>query len=259
MALELGIGLGAAVVVLGWFFFLRKPNLARLAKKDPQKFLRKLDAFAGLSPDDFAAVQVLLETQTLKPGAYLFKEGDKGSSFFIVAGGGLKITKEIEKQRQVLKIATAGDVIGEMALLTGQPRTASAQAVGETSVFKLDRVRFSELKAKSQVLIDQIWRTYSWNTLENYLRPKTDWTRWPPRPELVAWFHKQMPFSADMNQKLMVPDGAGMLFAVTGRVSVNGKEFAAPKLLAVSFETKLMAVKTSRCIWFGPHEDFFQP
>jgi hypothetical protein len=246
------VGALAAVALLA----RRKPNLAKLAKRDPQRFLRALDAFRGLAPDDFAAVQGLLETQQLKPGAYLFKEGDKGSSLFIVAGGALKLTKELEGKRQVLKTANAGEVIGEMALLTGQPRTASAQAVGPTSVFKLDRTKFAEAKAKSHVLLEQIWRTYSWNSLDNYLRSAGEWPKRPSKEELQLWWQKQMPFSVDMSQKLVVPDGAGMLYAVTGRVSYNGVEANAPKLFSVSFESKLVATRSSRIIWLAPHPGF---
>ena len=112
------------------------------------------------------------------------------------------------------------------------------------------------MKARSQTLLEQIWRTYSRNTLDNYLRGAAEWAGKPSEADMAVWFERQMPFNVEMGQKLLMPDGAGMLFVVTGRVSVNEQEVNAPKLLNVSFETRLAATRSSRIIWLAAHPGF---
>jgi len=63
----------------------------------------------------------------------IFKRGDPGGSIFIVASGEVEIlVEDTIGQRIVFETAKTDDFFGELSLLDGDPRSASALAIGET-------------------------------------------------------------------------------------------------------------------------------
>ena len=67
-------------------------------------------------------------------GEIVFRQNDEGRDMFIVQTGGISLTREVSGQ--VVEVATLhkGDFVGEMALLESLPRTATAKAIGTTSL-----------------------------------------------------------------------------------------------------------------------------
>jgi len=75
---------------------------------------------------------------TIQPGGVVFKEGDAGNEMFGVVRG------QIQLEAGGKPIATLGadDVFGEMAIVDGSPRMATATATEETELAVIDRNRF---------------------------------------------------------------------------------------------------------------------
>lgn len=59
-------------------------------------------------------------------GETLFRQGDEGSEMFVVRSGSIRVFVEANGVEKTLAVLGAGEFVGEMSLLTGQPRTASA-------------------------------------------------------------------------------------------------------------------------------------
>ncbi len=74
------------------------------------------------------------QTKEYSPGQQLFREGEKGREMFIIKEGLVSIKKNIEGSEVELVSLGPGNVIGEMALLDKQPRSASGYAVEKTKV-----------------------------------------------------------------------------------------------------------------------------
>lgn len=73
-------------------------------------------------------------------GQLIFKRGDPGGSIFIVASGEVEIyVEDTTGQRIVFETAKANDFFGELSLLDGDPRSATAQAVKGTKALRVDR------------------------------------------------------------------------------------------------------------------------
>ncbi|MDX2160007.1 MAG: cyclic nucleotide-binding domain-containing protein [bacterium] len=103
--------------------------------------LKTVDMFAQTPDDVLAEVAQLLGEVRLAPGEPLFEMGDLGTSMYIVVTGQLRVhdgdyTLDLRNERQV---------VGEMALLDPEPRTASVTAVEETLLFRLDQEPFFDL------------------------------------------------------------------------------------------------------------------
>jgi small-conductance mechanosensitive channel/CRP-like cAMP-binding protein len=78
-----------------------------------------------------------IERRALISGEVLFSEGDSESSLFIVASGVLEVTRMVGGTVTRVGRISAGDYIGEIGLLTGEPHAASVRALTPCLVFEL--------------------------------------------------------------------------------------------------------------------------
>jgi tetratricopeptide (TPR) repeat protein len=104
--------------------------------------------FSDLTAQEFIAVALLLVRRVAKVGEVIVREGDPGDSMFIVSTGEVRATL-LQEGRQV-PVATMhdGDFFGEMAVLSGEPRTATVTAVKTTELLELSREHLSEICAR---------------------------------------------------------------------------------------------------------------
>lgn len=72
-------------------------------------------------------------------GQIIFEEGSTDDSLYVVDYGAVELSKIVKGVKFVIEILQPGYIFGEMAFLSRIPRTATAQAVGETSVGVIDR------------------------------------------------------------------------------------------------------------------------
>jgi CRP-like cAMP-binding protein len=99
-----------------------------------------------LSDAEMAAMAEILETRTVAPGTDLFREGDAGDGLFLVVSGEIDVVKRGPAGERSLARLNAGAVLGEMALITSEPRSATCRAVAETLVLRLPAGRFRALR-----------------------------------------------------------------------------------------------------------------
>jgi len=106
--------------------------------------------------------------RTYHKDTMLFAEGEPGDELFIIQKGSIKITKIVDNKEVLLAMLKSGDILGEMALLEGKPRAASALAYDDCEVMAINKANF-ELMIDSQpqviaritiLLSDRIWLIY---------------------------------------------------------------------------------------------------
>jgi CRP/FNR family transcriptional regulator, cyclic AMP receptor protein len=108
--------------------------------------LPQIPIFATLEPEEIPVVKEYLEKKMYGEGAPVFREGDPGDGLYIVALGAIKIMKRIDdKNEKVLAGFTDTDFFGELALLDGKPRAASAIATRSSVLLKLSVENFNKL------------------------------------------------------------------------------------------------------------------
>lgn len=74
----------------------------------------------------------------------IFAEGEEGKEVFVVLSGTVNILKEIFGVEIVVDTMLSGDVFGEMAFISGIPRTATARSVGDTTLGLVDQEMLQE-------------------------------------------------------------------------------------------------------------------
>ncbi len=111
---------------------------------DPEH-LAEVPFFALLDEAQRALLAARVETTTAPAGHMMFGYGDPGDSLYIVRSGVVEIfSKNDTGERIVLETARAGDFFGEISLLDGGPRTASAVVVEDLDAVVVDRSDLEE-------------------------------------------------------------------------------------------------------------------
>lgn len=118
--------------------------------------------FKGLSNIELAKLLGELEKQDFKIGSVVFRKGDLGSCMYIIAHGTIELyVKHSDGKQSLLTSLTEGDTFGEMALLTGEARSATAVAATSCSLYVIDKEIFNELIEKHPVISSYFIRLLS--------------------------------------------------------------------------------------------------
>ncbi len=110
------------------------------------KTLREVCFLKTLAPKEITQLLTIARLMRYKNGDLVFKRKDIGNNFFIVKSGRIKIFTTVGPQKKkTFAYLKKGDFFGEMSLLGGKVRSASAQAVEESELLVISRHNFREL------------------------------------------------------------------------------------------------------------------
>jgi len=101
--------------------------------------------FGGVDASTLAEIEAACEWLDLPSGHTLFRQGDPGESLYALVSGRVAIRAERDGEEVVIGEAGRGETIGEMALLTGEPRSATVVAIRDTVLVRLPRGAFDRL------------------------------------------------------------------------------------------------------------------
>ena len=115
---------------------------------DPD-FLKRSDLFESQPPEVIRAVLAQGEIQEFGAGAVVFDQGDEGNRLYIVKSGVLEVLAAPSDGADPVPVAYlgAGEVLGELALLTGSKRTATVRSPERAELFTLEKPVFMDLLA----------------------------------------------------------------------------------------------------------------
>jgi CRP-like cAMP-binding protein len=98
-----------------------------------------------LSAAELETIAALAERRSLAPGGELFHEGESGDGLYVVIFGEIEIVSRTQAGERTLARLGAGEVLGEISLLTSEARSASARALAPTDVLRLPAAGFRAL------------------------------------------------------------------------------------------------------------------
>jgi sulfate permease, SulP family len=128
----------------------------------------------GLSEADVAALRGYLKV-TEVPAGSLFARGDPGTSMFVVKSGFVEIRiSDYTAQSTRLAAFGPGSMFGEMAMMSGEARTADAVCVEATRLYELTRESFMELASRSPALYTRVVENLN-RHLAKRLQISTSW------------------------------------------------------------------------------------
>jgi EmrB/QacA subfamily drug resistance transporter len=125
------------------------PAVPRDRAETAADFLANVPLFASLGEELLAQLAEHARNVHLEAGAWLFREGERADSIYVVRGGRLEV---IDPDGAAIRVAGRGTALGELALLTSSPRSASVRAARASEVLAIDRASFEGLLETSPEL-----------------------------------------------------------------------------------------------------------
>ncbi|HEY2921255.1 MAG TPA: SLC13 family permease [Candidatus Binatia bacterium] len=124
--------------------------------------IRSIPIFSGLSREDIAKVMGKMEEISYAAGATIFSQGDQGDAFYLIQSGTVQVVVESRAgNSEIVAILGSQDWFGEMALLSGEPRSATIHTVKDTTLWRLRREDWDELIEKHSTWLLQFCATLS--------------------------------------------------------------------------------------------------
>lgn len=120
--------------------FVERTSKAAMRDGDGSAIVERLaavDLFAPLSVDETGMLAQAAVSHVFAPGEMVIRAGEPGSSMFVVHQGRVRV--QVSENGRARNVATLneGEFFGEMALFTGEPRTANVVAIEETEVLEI--------------------------------------------------------------------------------------------------------------------------
>lgn len=117
----------------------------------------KVYLFSSLEEEERRMIVAHLSELNFAANELIIREGDTDDSFFIIEDGEVEVfIAPAPGQKKVLTTLKAGDFFGEIALLTGEKRTASVRAINEVRVYQLKKENFKKVLESKPEILDEI-------------------------------------------------------------------------------------------------------
>ncbi|HLL77455.1 MAG TPA: cyclic nucleotide-binding domain-containing protein [Pyrinomonadaceae bacterium] len=132
----------------------RATRLDRLTER-----LSAVDIFSPLTQEELARLAAAAGSHTYAPGETIIRAGEAGDSMFVVNRGSIEVRISDNGRPRTVAALGEGQFFGEMALLTGQPRTANIVAVEETEVLEIGHDALKGLFESNPDLVESLSHT----------------------------------------------------------------------------------------------------
>ncbi len=118
--------------------------------------LSAVDIFAPLSADETSMLAQAAVRHVFAPGETVIRAGDEGSSMFVVHKGKVRVQVSENGRPRTVATLNEGDFFGEMALFTGEPRTANVLALEETEVLEIGHAAMKRVFDTNPDLVESL-------------------------------------------------------------------------------------------------------
>jgi len=131
------------IIVAG--YNLKPADLNQSLRRQGLDMLLAAEFFNSIPTEILSTIAEEAEYQVLPGATVLFRQGDRGDCFYLIISGTARVYQDSEDGKEVT-LATLGpcEGIGDMALLTGEPRSASVQTQGPTSLLSVSKSAFDQ-------------------------------------------------------------------------------------------------------------------
>jgi CRP-like cAMP-binding protein len=118
---------------------------------DIERLVAQFRVLATLSPADRRMLAAQARVHTVPAETTIIRHGEPGAAAYFVLEGWAAAVRDVEGGYQVLSTVEAGDLFGEIAALTGAPRTATVCTVPATTVLEVPATTLRRLMRDTQV------------------------------------------------------------------------------------------------------------
>ena len=116
--------------------------------------------FSDLTREEFTEFTNLMVFHTEPAGKTIIREGDTGASVFVVTRGGVRVHTTVDGRQVELAQLQPSDFFGEIAFLTGQPRTATVETTEESDILEVPEDKLKDLISQKPRIREVLQRYY---------------------------------------------------------------------------------------------------
>ena len=114
-------------------------------RTDVMDFIREIPLFASLPESALESIAARVRARDVAAGDWVFREGDPGAGLYVLRTGRLDVLREAGDAEIMIRTLSPGAVLGELAVLTDAPRSASVRARRDSNLLGLSNPAFLEL------------------------------------------------------------------------------------------------------------------
>ena len=105
--------------------------------------IKNLPLFYDLDSEELKEVSKVCDVKAYQPGDVIMREGEPGGTLYVIQKGDVKITRKVHGEEDlVLTILRENDFFGELSLLDGRARSATATALTEAELVLINKEEF---------------------------------------------------------------------------------------------------------------------
>ena len=120
--------------------------------------LRTVSLFADLPREVLARLVSEFDELDVAAGQTVFSQGDPGDALYVIVSGAVEVRGERDGRSERVAVLGPGDCLGEMALVTGDPRSATVVTLSATRLLRLDKERFQVLSDRHPAFFRELAR-----------------------------------------------------------------------------------------------------
>ena len=121
-----------------------------------EKLLPRLQVFNFLEEPDYPVIVKYMFNYDYEKGSYIFKEGAHGGYMFFIVSGEVEVIKQFDTAKHTIATLDAGRSVGEMSLIDGAPRSATAKAKTDLKLIVLKREDFNKLNQEQPAIANKV-------------------------------------------------------------------------------------------------------
>ena len=200
--------------------------------------VRNMPLFRQLEDAALEELAKATEEMVFSPGDIIISEGDASDCMYVIARGAASVTRQSRGSEILLDTLGGGDIVGEMALLTGENRNATVRAVTTATVGRIDKAAFRRIMKHAPSLRATVWAAFSQHRFANLVRH--DWRfSHLGQTEVTTWWNGAEPCGelevGDVADPIFAgtTNPAAYLFLASGCLDISGSKRRAPALLRV--------------------------
>jgi CRP-like cAMP-binding protein len=105
--------------------------------------LTNVPVFKGLNEDDSQQLRMVTHSRLAQKGEYIFREGERSNTLFVVKEGLIKLTKtSADGKEQIVRLLFPGDFFGLFSLLRDEKHYISAETIQQTEICSIEKQDF---------------------------------------------------------------------------------------------------------------------
>jgi NTE family protein/lysophospholipid hydrolase len=158
----------------------RRHFISAVERRMPSRHLRRLPLFNALPDHLLRRLDREAYWVRLDAGETLCRQGEEADALFIVVHGSLEVLVQSGHEEQIVSLIGRGEAVGEMALLSDEPRSATVRAVRDSELVRIPVTEFDRLREEPSIIAGLA------RTLATRLRQTTTTPRLPRTVRTIA-------------------------------------------------------------------------